>query len=103
MVKPMRCRCSALMIRVMKLDPPHSPTLPRSLQQEGDWRLSLHVDDMFMAGDKEFRDCVICGLRRDFQIGSEDKNDIMFVGQRIRWIVDGKTWSTHQGRPRSVH
>ena len=29
---------------------------------------------------------VVEGLRRDFKVGSEDKNDIMFVGQRIQWI-----------------
>ena len=46
----------------------------------------LHVDDLFMAGDKFFHDRVLGGLRKDFQVGSEDKNDIMFVGQRIRWI-----------------
>ena len=52
--------------------------------------LCLHVDDLFMAGNKEFRERVIDRLRKDFQVGSGDKNDIMFVGQRIRWIFDGK-------------
>ena len=46
----------------------------------------LHVDDLFMAGDEFFRNTVMSGLRKDFQVGSEDKNDIMFVGQRIRWV-----------------
>ena len=46
----------------------------------------LHVDDLFMAGDKLFHERVLGGLRKDFQVGSEDKNDIMFVGQRIRWV-----------------
>ena len=46
----------------------------------------LHVDDLFMAGNSYFQECVMGGLRKDFQVGSEDKNDIMFVGQRIRWI-----------------
>ena len=52
--------------------------------------LCLHVDDLFMAGNDEFHRRVVEGLRHDFQVGSEDKNDIMFVGQRIRWIFDGK-------------
>ena len=52
--------------------------------------LCLHVDDLFMAGDAEFLERVVQALRRDFQIGSEDKNDIMFVGQRIRWTKDSK-------------
>ena len=46
----------------------------------------LHVDDLFMAGDSFFHERVLGGLRKDFQVGSEDTNDIMFVGQRIRWI-----------------
>ena len=43
-----------------------------------------------MAGNAEFHRRVVEGLRRDFQVGSEDKNDIMFVRQRIRWTFDGK-------------
>merc|ERR1711994_888036 len=50
--------------------------------------LCLHVDDLFLAGDSEFLKRVVQALKRDFQIGSEDKNDIMFVGQRIRWTKD---------------
>ena len=26
-------------------------------------------------------------LRKNFAVGSEDKNDIMFVGQRIKWKI----------------
>ena len=48
--------------------------------------ICLHVDDLFMAGDKLFQEKVLAALRRDFQVGSEDKNDVMFVGQRIRWV-----------------
>ena len=29
-------------------------------------------------------------LRKDFQVGSEDKNDCLFVGQRIQWKQDDK-------------
>ena len=43
-----------------------------------------------MAGYNEYRERVISSLRRGFQVGSEDKNDSMFVGQCIRWIVDCK-------------
>ena len=53
--------------------------------------LCLHVDDLFMAGNKEFHHRVIEALKRDFQVGSEDINDIMFVGQRIRWSNKGQT------------
>ena len=51
--------------------------------------ISLHVDDLFMAGDKVFESKVFSSLRKNFAVGSEDKNDIMFVGQRI-------TWKTHE-------
>ena len=46
----------------------------------------IYVDDAFFAGSKHFHGKVIANLRRDFQVGSEDMNDIMFVGQRVKWI-----------------
>lgn len=50
----------------------------------------LHVDDLFMSGDKVFEEQVMSKVRRDFAVGSEDKNDVMFVGQRIRWKTHDK-------------
>ena len=50
--------------------------------------ISLHVDDLFMAGDTEFEERVLARLRKDYVVGSEDKNDVKFVGQRIRWTKD---------------
>ena len=41
--------------------------------------ICLHVDDLFMAGDKVFADKVLASIRKDFNVGSEEKNDIMFV------------------------
>ena len=38
-----------------------------------------------MAGSPEFEKRVLAKIRKDFNVGSEDKNDIMFVGQRIKW------------------
>ena len=38
-----------------------------------------------MAGSPEFEKRVLTKIRKDFNVGSEDKNDIMFVGQRIKW------------------
>ena len=52
--------------------------------------ICLHVDDLFMAGDKVFADKVLANIRKDFNVGSEDKNDIMFVGQRIKWKTHDK-------------
>ena len=48
--------------------------------------LTIHVDDAFFTGTQHFHKTVIEALRRDFQVGSEDKNDVMFVGQRVKWI-----------------
>ena len=45
----------------------------------------LHVDDLFMTGSPEFWTHVGNKLKKDYQIGSEDKNDVVFTGQRIRW------------------
>ena len=47
--------------------------------------LCIHVDDAFMTGTESFKTKVIEALRRDFKVGSEDLNDVAFVGQRIRW------------------
>eukprot|EP00435_Cladocopium_sp_Y103_P063413 s690_g25.t1 len=52
--------------------------------------ICLHVDDLFMGGDQVFEDKVLARLRRDFAVGSEDKNDVMFVGQRIKWKTHEK-------------
>ena len=57
--------------------------------------LCLHVDDLFLTGNKKFVDIVIAGLRREFQIGSQDQNNVEFVGQRTRWICN----DPEAGRP----
>ena len=38
----------------------------------------IHVDDVFLSGSSRFHEPIVSALKRDFQIGSEDKNDIMF-------------------------
>jgi hypothetical protein len=48
--------------------------------------ICLHVDDLFMTGNQEFVDTVVKKIGQKFKVGSEDKDDILFVGQRIRWI-----------------
>ena len=47
--------------------------------------LCLHVDDLLFAGSGEMHKQVIVRLRKEFKVGSEDKDDVMFTGQRIRW------------------
>jgi hypothetical protein len=44
----------------------------------------LHVDDLFITGSKKFWEEVVGKLKQDYQIGSDDKSDVMFTGQRIR-------------------
>ena len=36
---------------------------------------------------------VLTRLRKDFQVGSEDWNDVTFTGQRSRWTKDPQTGS----------
>ena len=43
-----------------------------------------------MTGDDVFEKEIMGRLRKDFQVGSEDKNDCLFVGQRIQWKQDSK-------------
>ena len=57
--------------------------------------ICLHVDDLFMAGNKEFDTRVLKRLRSDYNIGSEDTDDITFVGQRIRWVKGNGATAPH--------
>ena len=41
----------------------------------------------------EMEQRVLPRLRKDFQVGSEDWNDVTFTGQRIRWINDSQSGS----------
>jgi hypothetical protein len=56
----------------------------------------LHVDDLFMTGSKEFYAQIVEAIRKDYQIGSEDKDDVVFTGQRLRWF--GQTLVCDQER-----
>ena len=47
--------------------------------------ICLHVDDRFCTGTDAFKREVLGGIRKTFQVGSEDLNDVRFVGQRVRW------------------
>ena len=56
--------------------------------------INLFVDDLFGTSGNEMEQRVLTRLRKYFQVGSEDWNDVAFTGQRIRWIQD----SRKQGR-----
>ena len=43
-----------------------------------------------MSGDAYFEKIILQKLREEFQVGSGDKNDALFVGQRLRWYEDKK-------------
>ena len=46
--------------------------------------LCLHVDDLVMTGDAAFTQKVLDATRKAFEVGSADRNDCEFCGQRIR-------------------
>ena len=50
--------------------------------------INLFVDDLFGTGGAEIEQRVLTRLRKDFQVGSDNWNDVTFTGQRIRWTKD---------------
>ena len=54
---------------------------------------NLLVDDLFGSGGTEMEQRVLCRLRKDFHVGSEDWNDVTFTGQRILWTKDPQSGS----------
>ena len=48
--------------------------------------INLFVDDLFGTGETEIEQRVSARLRKDFQVGSEDWNDVLFTGQRFPWM-----------------
>ena len=56
--------------------------------------ISLFVDDLFGTGGSEMEQRVLTRLRQDFQVGTEDWNEVTFTGQRIRWTQDSQTGRT---------
>ena len=55
--------------------------------------INLFVDDLFGTGGTEMEQRVLARLRSDFQVGSEDWNDVTFTGQRIRRKKEFQTGS----------
>ena len=54
----------------------------------------MHVDDLIFTGTDDFLSSFAESLKKSFQIGSLDENDVMFCGQRI--IKQGATVMVHQ-------
>ena len=64
--------------------------------------INLFVDDLFGTSEIEMEHRVPSRLRKDFQVGSEDWNDVALTGQRIRWTQDspkGRTLNSVKTRP----
>ena len=56
--------------------------------------INLFVDDLFGTGGNEMEQRVLTRLRQDFQVGSEDWNDVALTRQRNRWTQDSQTGRT---------
>ena len=50
--------------------------------------INLLKDDLFGTGGNEMEQRVSPSIGKDFQVGSEDWNDVTFTRQRIRWTKD---------------
>ena len=50
--------------------------------------IHLFVEDLFETCGTEMEQRVPARLRKDFHVGSEDWNDVLFTGRRIRWMKD---------------
>lgn len=48
--------------------------------------LTIHVDHGFMTGDERFAALIHDKLAKDFKIGHLDKDDVEFVGQRVKAV-----------------
>ena len=53
----------------------------------------LFVDDLFGTGGTRMEQRVLESLRKDYQVGSEDWNNVTFTRQRIRWMKDSQSGS----------
>ena len=50
--------------------------------------INLFVHDLFGTGGNEMAQRVLTRIRKDFQVGLKDWNDVAFTTQRIRWTQD---------------
>ena len=50
--------------------------------------VSTHVHDFLWSGDETFENDIMQQLRKRFPIGEETKGDFVYVGVRIRTVLD---------------
>ena len=63
------------------------------------------MDDLFGTGETEMEQRVLPRLRKDFRWCSEDRNDVTFTRQRIRWKKDlqsGSCIEVRRERPKEL-
>ena len=61
--------------------------------------MNLFVDDLLGTSGTELEQRVLARLSKDFQVDSEDWNDLLFTGQRIRWMKDPQSGSRIEVSP----
>eukprot|EP00439_Symbiodinium_sp_Y106_P035936 s1632_g4.t1 len=52
--------------------------------------MSLHVDDLIISGTPEFLTWFLKKIKEHVTVGYEDKSDLTFTGQRVRWVMDAQ-------------
>ena len=56
--------------------------------------INLFVVYQFATGGTEMEQRVLARFSKDFQVGLEDWNDVLFTGQRIPWMKDPQSGSS---------
>ena len=51
--------------------------------------ICLDVDDLFCVRDQTFYQRAISLIQEEFHIGSEDTNEVLFVGHQVCWKTEG--------------
>ena len=46
------------------------------------------MDDLIISGTPQFLKWFLEKIKKHFTVGHEDVNDLMFTGQRVRWVFD---------------
>ena len=64
--------------------------------------INLFVDNLFRTRGTEMEQHVLARLRKDFQVGSEDWNDVTFTGQRVRWVKDQSKSCIEVSQPKAI-
>ena len=52
--------------------------------------MSLHIDDLIISGTPAFLTWFLKKIKEHFTVGHEDKIDLTFTGQRVRWVLDAQ-------------